>query len=66
MEEDMIFEDQTEQESTTDEVSTNEEQTEQGAADSLDDILAGVNELLEQSASYNVYMDENQQTNDEP
>lgn len=60
MEEDMIFEEQTEQESTTDEVLTNEEQTGQGAANSLDDILAGVNELLEQSASYNAYMAENQ------
>lgn len=60
MEEDMIFEEQTEQESTTDEVLTNEEQTEQDSAGSLDDILAGVNELLEQSASYNAYMAENE------
>lgn len=52
-EEDMIFEEQTEQDSTTDEVLTNEEQTEQDSSNSLDDILAGVNELLEQSASYN-------------
>lgn len=58
MEEDMIFEEQTEQESTTDEVLTNEEQTEQGAANSLDDILAGVNELLEQSSSYSAYLEE--------
>lgn len=58
MEEDMIFEEQTEQESTVDEVLTNEEQTEQGATSSLDDILAGVNELLEQSASYNAYLEE--------
>lgn len=57
-EEDMIFEEQTEQKSTTDEVLTNEEQTEQGAANSLDDILAGVNELLEQSSSYSAYLEE--------
>lgn len=60
MEEDLIFEEQTEQESTTDEVLTNEEQTEQDSASSLDDILAGVNELLEQSASYNAYLEENE------
>ena len=59
-EEDMIFEEQTEQESTVDEVQANEEQTEQDSAGSLDDILAGVNELLEQSASYNAYLEENQ------
>lgn len=60
MEEDMIFEDQTEQESTTDEVLTNEEQTKQDSSSSLDDILAGVNELLEQSASYNAYLEESE------
>lgn len=60
MEEDMIFEDQTEQESTVDEVLTNEEQTEQDATNSLDSILAGVNELLEQSASYNAYLEESE------
>lgn len=59
-EEDMIFEEQTGQEFTVDEVQPNEEQTEQGSADSLDDILAGVNELLEQSASYNAYLAENE------
>lgn len=59
IEEDMLLEEQTEQE-TVDEVLTNEEQTEQDSAGSLDDILAGVNELLEQSASYNAYLDENQ------
>lgn len=59
-EDDMIFEEQTEQESTVDEVQTNEEQTEQDSGNSLDDILAGVNELLEQSASYNSYLEENQ------
>lgn len=59
-EEDIIFEEPTEQESAVDEVLTNEEQTEQDAPNSLDDILAGVNELLEQSASYNAYLEENQ------
>lgn len=58
MEEDMIFEEQTEQESNIDEALTNEEQTEQDSSGSLDDILAGVNELLEQSASYNAYLEE--------
>lgn len=60
MEEDMILEEQTEQDSTVEEVETYEEQTEQDSNDSLDDILAGVNELLEQSSSYNAYMEENQ------
>lgn len=60
MEEDIILKDQTEQESTVEEVQTDEEQTEQDATNSLDDILAGVNELLEQSASYNLYLEENQ------
>lgn len=59
-EEDMIFEEQTEQEFTVDEVQTDEEQTEQDSSSSLDDILAGVNELLEQSSSYNAYMEESQ------
>lgn len=58
-EEDMIFEEQIEQE-FVEEVQTNEEQTEQGATNSLDDILAGVNELLEQSASYNAYLAESE------
>lgn len=56
--ENMILEEQQEQESTVDEVQTDEEQTEQGASNSLDDILAGVNDLLEQSASYNAYLEE--------
>lgn len=60
MEEDMILEEQQEQESTIDEVLTNEEQTEQDATNSLDNILAGVNELLEQSASYREYMAESE------
>lgn len=58
--ENMIFEEQTEQESNVEEVQTNEEQTEQDSASSLDDILAGVNELLEQSASYNAYLEESE------
>lgn len=57
-EDDMILEEQTEQDFTSDEVQTDEEQTEQDAVNSLDDILAGVNELLEQSASYNAYLEE--------
>lgn len=65
-EEDMIFEEQTEQESTVDEVQANEEQTEQDSAGSLDDILAGVNKLLEQSASYNSYLEENQSVPENP
>lgn len=60
MEEDMILEEQTEQEPTVEEVPNNEEQTEQDSSSSLDDILAGVNELLEQSSSYNAYLEENQ------
>lgn len=60
MEEDMIFEEQMEQEPIENEVEVHEEQTEQDSASSLDDILAGVNELLEQSASYNAYLEENQ------
>ena len=60
MEEDIILKEQTEQESTVDEVQTDEEQTEQDATSSLDDILDGVNELLEQSASYNAYLEESE------
>ena len=60
MEEDMILEEEMEEESTVDEVQTNEERTEQNSSSSLDDILAGVNELLEQSSSYNAYLEENQ------
>lgn len=59
-EEDIIFDEPMEQEPTVDEGQINEEQTEQDSNSSLDDILAGVNELLEQSASYNAYMEENQ------
>lgn len=59
-EEEMILDEQIEQEPISEEVENYEEQTEQGATNSLDDILDGVNELLEQSASYNAYMEENQ------
>ena len=59
-EENMILEEQQEQESTVDEVQIDEEQTEQDATNSLDDILAGVNELLEQSSSYSSYLEESE------
>ena len=59
-EDSMIFDEQMEEEFIPEEVSTNEEQTEQDATNSLDDILAGVNELLEQSSSYSAYLEENQ------
>lgn len=59
-EEEMILDEQIEQEPTPEEVENYEEQTEQDAANSLDDILAGVNELLEQSASYNAYLEESE------
>lgn len=65
-EEDMILDEQTEQEFVPEEVENYEEQTEQGATNSLDDILAGVNELLEQSSSYNVYLEENQSEPENP
>ena len=57
-EEEMIFEEQIEQDIAPEEVENYEEQTEQGATDSLDDILAGVNELLAQSSSYSEYLAE--------
>lgn len=60
MEEDMILEEQLEQDSTPEEVETYEEQTESDPNDSLDSILAGVNELLEQSSSYNAYLEESE------
>lgn len=56
--EEMIFEEQIEQETAPEEVENYEEQTEQDATNSLDDILAGVNELLEQSSSYSEYLEE--------
>lgn len=60
MNDELILKEEMEEESTVEEVPTNEEQTEQGASNSLDDILAGVNELLEQSASYNAYLAESE------
>lgn len=60
IEEDMIFEEQTEQEPIENEVGAHEEQTEQDTTNSLDNILAGVNELLEQSSSYNAYLAESE------
>lgn len=65
-EEEMIFEEQIEQETTPEEVENHEEQTEQGATNSLDDILAGVNELLEQSASYNAYLEKGESESENP
>ena len=65
-ENDMIFEEQPEQETIPEEVENYEEQTEQGSTNSLDDIIAGVNELLEQSASYNAYLEENQSEPENP
>lgn len=59
-EEDMILDEQIKQEVVPEEVENYEEQTEQGTANSLDDILAGVNELLEQSSSYNAYLEESE------
>ena len=60
MNEDLISEEEMEEDSIVEEVPTNEEQTEQDATNSLDDILAGVNELLEQSSSYSAYLEEGQ------
>lgn len=60
IEDEMILEEQIEQETAPEEVENYEEQTEQGTTNSLDDILAGVNELLEQSASYNAYLEESE------
>lgn len=58
MNEELILEEEMEEESTVEEVLNNEEQTEQDSRDSLDSILAGVNELLEQSSSYSAYLEE--------
>ena len=66
MNEELILEEEMDEETTLEEVPNNEEQTEQDATNSLDDILAGVNELLEQSASYNAYMEENQSESESP
>lgn len=58
MNEELISEEEIEEDYAVEEVQTDEEQTEQGSTNSLDDILAGVNELLEQSSSYSSYMEE--------
>lgn len=65
-EEDMILDEQIEQEFVPEEVESYEEQTEQDATNSLDDILAGVNELLEQSSSYSEYLEEGQSEPENP
>lgn len=65
-EDDMILEEQIEQESAPEEVENHEEQTEQDATNSLDDILAGVNELLEQSSSYSEYLEEGEPEPENP
>lgn len=62
MDEDLILEEQTEE----NEVEDREEQTEQDASSSLDDILAGVNELLEQSSSYSSYLEESESEPENP
>lgn len=56
-EEDMLLDEQIKQEFAPEELENYEEQTEQDTTNSLDDILAGVNELLEQSSSYSEYME---------
>lgn len=66
MNEELILDEEMEEDSTVEEEQTNEEQTEQDTSGSLDDILAGVNELLEQSSSYNAYMEENQSESENP
>lgn len=66
MEEDMIFEEQIEQETAPEEVENYEEQTGQDVTNSLDDILAGVNELLEQSSSYSAYLEESEPEPENP
>lgn len=65
-EEDMTLDEQLEQEFVPEEVENYEEQTEQDTTNSLDDILAGVNELLEQSSSYSAYLEENQSESENP
>lgn len=66
IDEEMIFEEQIEQESAPEEVENYEEQMEQGATDSLNDILAGVNELLAQSSSYSEYLAESEPERENP
>lgn len=66
MNEELILDEEMEEDSTVEEEQTNEEQTEQDTSGSLDDILAGVNELLEQSASYNAYLEEGESEPENP
>lgn len=66
MEEEMILDEQIRQEPTSEEGGNYEEQTEQDDANSLNDILAGVNELLEQSSSYSAYLEKNQSEPENP
>ena len=66
MNDELILEEEMEEESAIEEVPNNEEQTEQDSSSSLDDILAGVNELLEQSSSYSAYLEENQSESESP
>ena len=66
MNDELMLEEQAEQEFTHEEVKTHEEQTEQDASSSLDDILAGVNELLEQSSSYSAYLEEGESESENP
>lgn len=65
-EDSMIFDEQMEEEFIPEEVPTNEEQTEQGATSSLDDILVGVNELLAQSSSFSEYLEEGEPEPENP
>ena len=65
-EDDMILDEQIEQEFVPEEVENYEEQTEQDATNSLDDILAGVNELLGQSSSYSAYLEEGESEPENP
>lgn len=66
MNEELILDEEMEEDSTVEEEQTNEEQTEQDTSGSLDDILAGVNELLEQSSSYNAYLEEGESEPENP
>lgn len=65
-EEDMILDEQIEQGFVPEEVKNYEEQTEQDTSNSLDDILASVNELLEQSSSYSAYLEEGESEPENP
>lgn len=66
MNEELILEEEMDEETTFEEVPNNEEQTEQDSSSSLDDILAGVNELLEKSSSYNAYLEESEPEPENP